>query len=173
MIIVFILYHVHTFQLQKYKKVQKYANDKDFFCRYQRFLYLCTAVVSNALQVIMAKFMRTIAPVDSLSGMFGKREHSLSGKAIIANVRKVGGNAVGGAPFMYFSVLTKTTYKGSEAQLSWNESFGEISSATRARLRDPGKITADQLAFREQTKYKTLYSYVWNEVRKEREQQNG
>lgn len=121
----------------------------------------------------MAKFMRTIAPVDSLSGMFGKREHSLSGKAIIANVRKVGGNAVGGAPFMYFSVLTKTTYKGTDTQKAWNERFGEISSATRSRLKDPGKITADQLAFRDQSKYKTLYSYVWNEVRKEYDSQQG
>lgn len=40
--------------------------------------------------------------------------------------------------------------------------FGIVANAARARMQDPSKMTADQEAFREQTKYKTMYQYLFN-----------
>lgn len=127
-------------------------------------LYLCTAVVSHAPRIIMAKIMKTIAPVDSLSGMFGKRSHSLSGKAVIANVRKQGGAWNDGAPYMYFSVLTKSTASANptEAVVGQRNRFKAIAIATNARLADPRYMVEDQQGFREQTMYTTLRQYVWH-----------
>jgi len=41
--------------------------------------------------------------------------------------------------------------------------FGAVSNATAARLADPTKMQADQLAYKAQTKYKTLRQYVFNQ----------
>ncbi len=41
--------------------------------------------------------------------------------------------------------------------------FGIVSIATAARLADPTKMQADQLAYKAQTKYKTLRQYVFNQ----------
>lgn len=114
----------------------------------------------------MSGQIKYIAPVDSVSGMFGKRSHSLSGKAIISNVRTAASQKFPKG-HMYFSVLTKTTYGGSPTQKDWNQLFGAISSATHARMINPEYMDVDRAAFAKQTKYKTLYSYVWNQVKLE------
>ena len=41
--------------------------------------------------------------------------------------------------------------------------FGIVSASTAARLADPTKMQADQLAYKAQTKYKTLRQYVFNQ----------
>lgn len=114
----------------------------------------------------MAGKIQFIAPVDTVSGMFGKREHSLSGKAIISNVRRKASQKNPGG-LMYFSVLTKTTYKGSANQAEWQNKFGEISRTTRERLEDPAFMATDLANFKKQNKYVTLYSYVWAIVQQE------
>lgn len=105
--------------------------------------------------------------MDSLSGKFGARKDTISGKTIIANVRKAATNTNGGRPYMFFSVLSKTTYRGSAAQVAWNGQFAAICAATRARLIDASQMNADRAAFAAQTEYKTLYSFIWNLVYKE------
>lgn len=119
--------------------------------------------------------MKTIAPVDSLSGMFGKRSHSLSGKAIISNVRKRGGAWIDGQPYMYFSVLTKSTYPDhpSQAMKDHQARFAAIANGVNARLADPNQMPLDQLAFKGQSKYKTLRQFVWHLVTVEYDKQNG
>ena len=110
----------------------------------------------------MATYMKTIAPVDSLSGMFGKREHSLSGKAIIANVRvkKSQKNPRGK---MYFSVLTRSTYAGgSQKQLDLQTKFTSVAASVRERMLDPNRLPADQTAYANQSKYVTFYAFLWN-----------
>lgn len=123
---------------------------------------------------IMAKLMKTIAPIDSLSGMFGKREHSLSGKAVIANVRKRGGAWNDSQPYMYFSVLTKSTYATNVTQkmLDNQNRFRAVAESTLARLADPEQMPLDQMAFKNQTKYKTLRQYVWHKEMEEYDQSN-
>lgn len=110
---------------------------------------------------IMAGKIQYIAPVDTVSGMFGKRAHSLSGKAIISNVRRKASQKNPGG-LMYFSVLTKSTYKGSANQIEWQNKFSQIAAATRARLEDPQSMASDLAAFAQQSKYVTLYSFVWS-----------
>ena len=43
------------------------------------------------------------------------------------------------------------------------QKFATVLKATRARMQDPVQAAQDQLAFAAQTKYKTLYSYVFNQ----------
>ena len=125
-------------------------------------------------EYIMPKIMKTIAPVDSLSGMFGKRSHSIAGKAIIANIRKRGGAWNEGAPFMYFSVLTKTTAMTHPTQnvMDMRAKFKAVAHATNSRLADPNQMPLDQLGFKGQTKYKTLRQYVWHICAEEYDKQN-
>lgn len=124
---------------------------------------------------IMPKIMKTIAPVDSLSGMFGKRSHSIAGKAIIANIRKRGGAWNEGAPFMYFSVLTKSTYTTHPTQAikDAQAKFKAVALGTLQRLADPNQMPLDQLAFKAQTKYKTLRQFVWHLVSEEYDKENA
>lgn len=112
----------------------------------------------------MAKIFKTIAPVDSMSGMIGSRKTNLSGKAVIANVRKRGGQWNEGNPFQYFSVLTRSTAptKLTQTILDHRTKFAAVAISTRDRLQDPNQMPIDQMNFKNQTKYKTLYSYVWN-----------
>lgn len=100
-----------------------------------------------------------------MSGKFGARKDNICGKTIIANVRKAKSNTNEGRPYMYFSVLTKTTAGKSANQLAWRVKFAQICDATRLRLQDPQYISQDQAAYQAQTVYRTLYSYVWNQVR--------
>ena len=51
------------------------------------------------------------------------------------------------------------------AQKAWNSTFASICAATRARMENPELIDTDLAGFARQTKYKTLYSYVWNQVK--------
>lgn len=126
-------------------------------------------------EYIMPKIMKTIAPVDSLSGMFGKRSHSLSGKAVIANVRKSGGAWNDGAPYMYFSVLTKSTASATPTQdlIEARAMFKAVAAGVLQRLADPNQMPLDQIAFREQSKYKTLRQFVWHLVQEEYQNENA
>lgn len=115
----------------------------------------------------MPKYVKTMSPIDSISGMLGKRRDSISQKALICNVRTAPSNTNGGRPYMYFSVRTRdSSVPLTSKQLEWQMRFEEISQQTQERLKDPVHIAADQAAFRAQDKYKSVRSYVWNEVRK-------
>ena len=52
-------------------------------------------------------------------------------------------------------------------QKAWNTRFGEICAATRTRMIDPEFINTDRAAFAKQTKYKTLWAFVFNIVKNE------
>ena len=111
----------------------------------------------------MAKILRTLAPVDSMSGMVGKRDETVSNKAFIINLKKIGNAHNGGAPFMYFSLRQNDRMtKLSTAEIANQEKFKAVAQATRARLIDPEYIQRDQLAFAKQDKYTSLYGYVFS-----------
>lgn len=112
----------------------------------------------------MAGKISYIAPVDTVSGAFGKQSASFSGKCIISNVRKAASQKHPRG-HMYFSVLTQTTFKPTANGIAWNNTFKQICAATRQRMKNPSQITQDQIAFAAQDKYKTLYAYVWNSER--------
>ena len=52
-------------------------------------------------------------------------------------------------------------------QKNWQERFGQLCAATQLRLQSPDYINQDRAEFAKQTKYKTLYSYVFNLVKNE------
>ena len=67
----------------------------------------------------------------------------------------------------YTSVHGDRTTPVTATELSWRQTFADICEATRDRMMDPNYIAIDQMAFKQQTKYKTWYQYVWNFMRKE------
>ena len=127
-------------------------------------LYLCTAFGHIQRAIIMPKIIKTIAPIDSISGMIGNREGNLCGKAIIANIRKNGGQKYEGKPHQYFSVSTRSTATTNltDAIILRRIKFGAVVRATYARLADPAQASQDMVNFKNQTKYKTMYSYIFN-----------
>lgn len=127
-------------------------------------LYLCTAFGHIQRPIIMPKSIKTIAPIDSISGMIGSREGNMCGKAIIANIRKSGGQKFEGKPHQYFSVSTRSTamLHPTEDVLLHRAKFKAVCASTRSRMADPSQAAADMAAFKAQTKYKTIYSYIFN-----------
>lgn len=114
----------------------------------------------------MASRIKYVAPVDSMSGMFGNRKNEVSQKGIIACVRRAKSATNDGYPYGYFAVRTKDGAR-TQNMINWNETFAEIVAATRDRMIDPAYIAADQAAFVKQTKYKTLYQFVFNICKEE------
>ena len=51
------------------------------------------------------------------------------------------------------------------ASTTWNTQFAQIAADTRARLKNPTYVDDDVVAFKAQSKFKTLYSFVFNEVK--------
>ena len=51
----------------------------------------------------------------------------------------------------------------SQDEMAHQEKFKAVAASTRARMKDPGKVMQDQAAFKEQSKYKTFYRYVFNQ----------
>ena len=143
--------------------MQKYANITDTFCQFLMILYLCTAFGHIQRPIIMPKSIKTIAPIDSISGMIGSREGYLCGKAIIANIRKRGGQKYEGKPHQYFSVSTRSTATTvlTPKILERRAKFGAVVRATYARLADTAQAAQDMVNFKNQTKYKTMYSYIF------------
>lgn len=109
--------------------------------------------------------VKLIAPVDSMQGMIGKTSDNICGKAIIFNLKKAKSQTNNGKPFQYFSVRVKEGIKQTALMRQWNERFGQIASQTRTRLQDPTYINQDRAEYAQQTKYKTLYSFVFNKVK--------
>lgn len=105
----------------------------------------------------MAEIM-TEAPVNYLSGKLSKKNCS-----IIYNHRT-------SRNFCYTSVRKKKPHRAKSAgspvppsQAAVQTKFTSVAKATRARLMDPTKKAADIAAFKKQSKYDTLYKYVFNQ----------
>ena len=62
----------------------------------------------------------------------------------------------------YTTSYGKRTTPYSQDELDHQEKFKAVCASTRARIKDPTKVMQDQAAFKEQTKYKTFYRFVWN-----------
>lgn len=111
--------------------------------------------------------VKMIAPVDSMQGMVGKQSDNVCQKAIIFNLRQAASSTNCGKPFQYFSVRTKVGNTKTAGMIAWQNRFGQICEQTRARMIDPTYMTQDRAEFVQQTKYKTLYQFVWNKVQAE------
>ena len=63
----------------------------------------------------------------------------------------------------YSRMIVPRTKPFTAEEKARQEKFARTTVATRARLQDPTQSVADQKAFAEQSKYKTLYQYVFNQ----------
>lgn len=64
----------------------------------------------------------------------------------------------------YTQTYTHTLSAPSEAQTEVQQRFATAVKAARIRMADASKQAADLIAFRKQSKYKTLYGYVFSQV---------
>ena len=64
----------------------------------------------------------------------------------------------------YTQTYSHTLSAPSEAQSEAQTKFATAVKATRTRMADAAKQAADLIAFRKQSKYKTLYGYVFSQV---------
>ena len=102
----------------------------------------------------MAKVEYT-APVEAIHGKLSKGDR-------YGFARRKKSNNKGERPNFTF-VHTKRTTPVSQDEIERRKSFGDVAKATRARLMDPDQSLTDQIAFAQQTKYKTIYAYVFNQ----------
>ena len=105
----------------------------------------------------MAK-VEYVAPVDAVHGKLSKGD-----KYGFARRKKA--NNAGERPNFTF-VHTKRTTPVSQNEIARRNAFKQAAIATRERLVDPDQSLMDQIAFTQQTKYKTIYAYVFNQCYK-------
>lgn len=91
------------------------------------------------------KRLKCIAPVDSISGMIGKRSDFISGAAFISNVRKGGSVASKGASFMYFSVrMRDRSTPVTASEIAWRTTFATIAKQLQQNMIDPNVLPTMQ-----------------------------
>lgn len=112
----------------------------------------------------MATIVKTIAPVDSISGMLGSRDKTISKKAIICNISKIGNVHSKGA-YMYLSVRQNDRVAPvTTGEINQRQKFTAVVRAVRSRLKDAEFVAPDMAGFAAQDKYPTLYGYVFSQV---------
>ena len=103
----------------------------------------------------MAGKISYLAPVDNASGkIFGKKQKFMAVTRNWGNRRR--GCSVTGERDLKNHPVT-------QAETDHRTKFAAVAAAARARMADPTQMQADQLAYKAQTKYKTLYQYVFNQ----------
>lgn len=90
-------------------------------------------------------------PIEALHGKV-KRTHSVG----FAMRKETGAK--------YTQTYTHTLTAPSEAQSEVQQKFAAAVKAARVRMADASKQAADLIAFKKQSKYKTLYGYVFSLV---------
>lgn len=90
-------------------------------------------------------------PIEALHGKV-KRTHSVG----FAMRKETGAK--------YTQTYTHTLSAPSEAQSEVQQKFAAAVKATRTRMADASKQAQDLIAFKKQSKYKTLYGYVFSQV---------
>lgn len=104
-------------------------------------------------------YISFIDPVATISGKIAKRDRTIYHvrKADTANQLKIDNPC-------YTSAPVKRAKPYSDEEQERMQKFGAICKAARARLCDGATAQADQLAFQQQSTYKTLYQFVWHQA---------
>ena len=102
----------------------------------------------------MAK-VEYMAPVEAIHGKLSKSDRYVFAK------RKKQNSA--GERVAYTFRHTRSETAPSQEVLVRRSKFATAVKATRERLNDPDRSLADMIAYAQQTKYKTIYSYVFNQ----------
>ena len=104
-----------------------------------------------------------IDPIKSVSGKLAKKH------CVVYNVRQAVTNnedMIRNPNYTSYRDPNKKI-KLTANQRQWNQRFGEICSATHIRLMSPEYINTDRAEFAKQTKYKTLWAFVFNKIKNE------
>ena len=104
-----------------------------------------------------------IDPIDTLSGKITRRHRTTY---YVRSARTSNQDMIDNPCYTSYRDPNKKV-RLTAGQRNWNQIFAEITNATRERMMDPNTLPSDQVGFIKQTKYKTLYHYVWNQVRQE------
>ena len=118
------------------------------------FLTLCS-IAEN----IMAK-VEYAFPVEVIHGKVAKRH-------------KIGFAHRKASKLNYTQSYSKRSTKYSQAEKDHQAKFAAVAAMVNARLADPNQMPLDQLAFKGQSKYKTLRQYVWHICSEEYDKQNA
>lgn len=106
--------------------------------------------------------MVCVMPVEAIVGKMAPSDQKVN--RANAGFKCFVGYQVGRSVFNRYQVRSKPRSKDfSQEELNRCKLFGDVVKATRERLMNPDQSLADQLAYSKQTKYKTLYAYVFNQ----------
>lgn len=109
----------------------------------------------------MGAIVKTIAPIDSLSGMLGNRKSFVSDTAFICNIKKVS-SRFDGRPYMFMSVRKNNRQsRFTQDELANQDKFSAVSKQVRTALKDPSQAMQLQAEYKAQSEYKTFYRFVW------------
>ena len=106
--------------------------------------------------------MVCVMPVEAVIGKMAPSDQKVNKEN--AGFKCFVGYQLGNSVFNRYQVKSRprsTSVK--QEELNRQKNFGDVVKATRARMLDPDQSLADMLAFEKQTKYKTLYAYVFNQ----------
>lgn len=92
-------------------------------------------------------------PIDHLSGKIAKAYRTCYMHRTAATSNTANPN--------FTHVRSARTTPPSSSEVAVRQKFATTAKAVRQRMQDASKVTADTLAFRAQTQYKTLYQYLW------------
>ena len=104
-----------------------------------------------------------IDPIKSVSGKLAKKH------CVVYNVRQAVTNnedMIRNPNYTSYRDPNKKI-KLTANQRQWNQRFGQICADTRIRMMSPDYINTDRAEFAKQTKYKTLWAFVFNKVKNE------
>lgn len=106
--------------------------------------------------------MVCVMPVEAIVGKMAPSDQKVN--RANAGFKCFVGYQVGRSVFNRYQVRSKPRSKDfSQEELNRWKLFGDVVKATRERLINPDQSLVDQLAYSKQTKYKTLYAYVFNQ----------
>lgn len=92
-----------------------------------------------------------IKPIEALHGKLQKKDSVGFAKRQIEGTK-------------YTFTTRPRQYNPTEQQTAQTTKFGNVCSLTAARMKNPQTRAADMAAFRAQSKYLTLQSYIWHDV---------
>jgi len=111
-------------------------------------------------QVVWAPAIQTVS--GALNKIDKKSQHAADQKMILATHRKAETTNPNCCRIYIRGVesITRNTPL-SAAEMVNRERFGAVTRAVNTRMHDISKISQDQAAFKAQTTYKTMKSYLW------------
>lgn len=108
-----------------------------------------------------------VAPVQHMIGVVGQTKGTKYDPERYGGLTKVVGYCRSYSTINRFAVRAKSgiTYKDAataQAAATRQAKFKAVAQSTRERMQDPNKRLVDAAAFKQQTKYATLYGYVFS-----------